>query len=337
MNSPVRPEQLRGAITDVLESAATWPELPGLCRRLGLDAAPNQTDWNGGGKAKYVRALLEDHGLAELVDLARKVVEQVGSERLEKELAQLGPRGASGEFRNLIFAGTGPKPEMVLDDSVGNYLEITANAEHWLFYDRPLTSQGLTWRNMLDWWPTTSAFAGIADEVDVSDPAALGRTLYKRLFASVPVTSPPAQKLFITYCSRYGRPDGIDQPALIPEVHLHYDPYTRRERGGQGPLNRERMDFLLLLPNRVRIVIEVDGKHHYARQQTSPAGQEAWTAAPDLYSVMVAEDRALRLKGYEVYRFGGYELMQPEAEDVVSTFFDRLLADSDASPPPSIH
>lgn len=120
-------------------------------------------------------------------------------------------------------------------------------------------------------------------------------------------------------------------------MHLHYDPYTRRERGGQGPLTRERMDFLFLLPNRVRIVIEVDGKHHCARQQASPAGQESWTAAPDLYSVMVAEDRALRLKGYEVYRFGGYELMQPEAEEVVSTFFDRLLADSDASPPPPTH
>lgn len=198
MNPPLRPEQLRGAIIDVLESAANWHQLPGLCRRLGLDA-PDQANWNGGGKAKYVRALLEDHGLAELVDLARKVVEQLGSERLEEELAQLGPRGASGEFRNLIFAGTGPKPEMVLDDSVGNYLEITANAEHWLFYDRPLTSQGLTWRHMLDWWPTTSAFASIAGEVDASDPAALGRTLYKRLFASVPVTSPPAQKLFITY------------------------------------------------------------------------------------------------------------------------------------------
>ncbi|WP_328935088.1 MULTISPECIES: hypothetical protein [unclassified Streptomyces] len=334
MNSPIRPEQLRGAITEVLESAATWHELPGLCRRLGL-AAPNQVDWHGGGKAKYVRALLEDHDLTELVELARKIVEQVGSEQLEGELDQLGPRGASGEFRNLIFAGTGPKPKMVLDDSVGNYLEITENAEHWLFYDQPLTSQGLTWRNMLDWWPTTSAFANTAGEVDATDPTTLGRTLYKRLFASVPPTSPPAQKLFITYCSRYGQPGGLDQPALIPEVHLHYDPYTRRERGGRGPLNRERMDFLLLLPNRVRIVIEVDGKHHYARRQTSPTGQEPWTLAPDLYSHMVAEDRALRLKGYEVYRFGGYELMQPEAEDAVSTFFDHLLADYGTSPPPA--
>ncbi|MFE3829379.1 hypothetical protein [Streptomyces sp. NPDC059092] len=119
MNTLLRPEQLRGLITDELESTTTWHTLPGVCRRLGLDA-PDAADWNGGGKSKYVRALLEDHELTELVDLARKVVEQLGSQRLEDQLDQLGPRGASGEFRNLIFAGTGPKPEVLLDDSVGN-------------------------------------------------------------------------------------------------------------------------------------------------------------------------------------------------------------------------
>ncbi|WP_416959757.1 hypothetical protein [Streptomyces sp. Agncl-13] len=117
---------------------------------------------------------------------------------------------------------------------------------------------------MLDGWATTSAFANTADEVDATDPTTPGRTLCKRLFASVPPTSPPAQKLFITYCSRYGQLGGLDQPALIPEVHLRYAPCTRRGRDGRGPLNRERMDFLLLLPNRVRIVIKVDGKHHWA-------------------------------------------------------------------------
>ena len=53
---------------------------------------------------------------------------------------------------------------------------------------------------------------------------------------------------------------------------------------------RERMDFLLLLPRGVRIVLEVDGKQHYA---------EGDTASPKLYSEMVSEDRKLRLRGYE--------------------------------------
>lgn len=77
------------------------------------------------------------------------------------------------------------------------------------------------------------------------------------------------------------------------------------------------MDFLLLLPGRVRIVIKVDGKQHYA---------DGDTASPRLYSEMVAEDRRLRLRGYEVYRFGGYELMQDDAAEMLRSFFSDLLA-----------
>lgn len=39
---------------------------------------------------------------------------------------------------------------------------------------------------------------------------------------------------------------------------------------------------------------------------------------------MVAEDRRLRLAGYEVYRFGGAELMKSGADKMVADFFDQL-------------
>jgi hypothetical protein len=45
---------------------------------------------------------------------------------------------------------------------------------------------------------------------------------------------------------------------------------------------------------------------------------------------MVAEDRRLRLRGYEVYRFGGYELSAPGAADLLHEFFDELLARHEA-------
>jgi very-short-patch-repair endonuclease len=77
------------------------------------------------------------------------------------------------------------------------------------------------------------------------------------------------------------------------------------------------MDFLLLLPSDVRIVIEIDGQQHYA---------EGDTASPRKYSEMVAADRALKLDGYHVYRFGGFELTQANAEQLVSSFFVRLYA-----------
>jgi hypothetical protein len=60
------------------------------------------------------------------------------------------------------------------------------------------------------------------------------------------------------------------------------------------------MDFLILFSSRHRVVLEVEGKQHYANGDT---------ASPALYSEMVSEDRRLRLAGYEVYRFGGAELI----------------------------
>jgi very-short-patch-repair endonuclease len=124
--------------------------------------------------------------------------------------------------------------------------------------------------------------------------------------------------LFKTYAELYATADGFDLPALIPQVYLHYDPYTRRERGGRGPFVRQRMDFLLLVSNRGRIVIEVDGRQHYS--------DDEGRASPDRYAEMVKEDRSLRLAGYEVYRFGAKELMDSEASrSLVRQFFASLL------------
>lgn len=77
------------------------------------------------------------------------------------------------------------------------------------------------------------------------------------------------------------------------------------------------MDFLLLLPGGVRVVIEIDGKHHYS----DPDGR----SSPRLYAEMMGADRALRLVGYEVYRFGVHELQQPNAEEVLIGFYRSLF------------
>ncbi|MFD1277600.1 hypothetical protein ACFQ51_53845 [Streptomyces kaempferi] len=76
------------------------------------------------------------------------------------------------------------------------------------------------------------------------------------------------------------------------------------------------MDFLLLLPRGVRIVVEVDGQQHYS---------EGDMASPRLYSKMVSEDRSLRLKGYQVYRFGGHELGLSSAPAMLHNFFGQLV------------
>jgi very-short-patch-repair endonuclease len=78
------------------------------------------------------------------------------------------------------------------------------------------------------------------------------------------------------------------------------------------------MDFLLLMSRRSRIVLEVDGRHHYA--------DETGSGDPARYGRMVAEDRVLRLAGYEVYRFGGYEFIAVDAPAILLSFFGQLLS-----------
>jgi hypothetical protein len=231
-------------------------------------------------------------------------------EELNGDQAGAGVKGVDGQLKNLIFASAGPKPEIVLRDAVSNVIEVTRNAEHCLFYDRPLTTMGLTWRELVDWWRATA-------ELDDKAGVDVARGLYARLMASMS-SNPPEGLIFRTYCERYADEAAWDLPALLPQVYLHFDPLTRRQRGGRpSVLGRERIDFLLLLPRAVRVVLEVDGKQHYA------IGEEA---APRLYAEMAAEDRRLRLRGYEVYRFGGFELSQPGADTILRSFFDDLFA-----------
>ncbi len=115
------------------------------------------------------------------------------------------------------------------------------------------------------------------------------------------------------YARRY-RTGGFDQPALVPQVWLHYDPKASWQRDGVPPLVRQRMDFLLLLPGRRRVVLEVDGTQHFADADGR--------ASPTRYAEMVRADRELQLAGYEVYHFGGAELGDSKkAASVLEPFF----------------
>jgi very-short-patch-repair endonuclease len=76
------------------------------------------------------------------------------------------------------------------------------------------------------------------------------------------------------------------------------------------------MDFLLLLPANVRVVVEVDGKDHYA---------EGGRASATKYAAMVSADRELRLADYDVYRFGAVELDGAVGTTRVKEFFEALF------------
>ena len=198
--------------------------------------------------------------------------------------------GVGGTAKNLIFASNGPKPEIVLADAINNDIKIVKHEDHCLVYDLPLTKDGLLWKHLIGWWADRTASSVYADTE---------RSLYRRLAESL--SSPVEKLLFRTYFKVFRSALGDRLPALIPQVYLHYDPYTMAQLQGERRLPRQRMDFLLLLSPFERIVIEVDGKQHYSDGDRS---------SPSKYAEMVQADRDLRLLGYEVYRFGGAELSE---------------------------
>lgn len=213
--------------------------------------------------------------------------------------------GQVGVPKNVIFASP-VKPDLRFRDAVSNDIEIVTNADKVLVYDRPIGPDGLCWRDLQAWW---SESRGINDE------KAAKESLYKRLRSCLPESSPPQRFLFEQFFRSFGS-HVPTLPALLPEVWLHWDPKTVQERGPDA-LARFRMDFLLLMPGNGRVVVEVDGREHYAE----PEGR----ASPSKYAAMVAADRELRLAGYEVYRFGAVELGGDDGRGRVREFFEALF------------
>ena len=207
--------------------------------------------------------------------------------------------------KNLIFASL-EKPDIRLLDAVNNHLEIMNEADKVLIYDRDFPAHGLSWKDLQDWW---SDFNNLKDKNESKN------SLYRRLFSSLPENSLP-QKLFFKTFFKTFRKDIQRLPALLPEVWLHWDHVIIPKRR-EAALPRFRMDFLMLFPKNIRVVIEVDGKHHYT--------DENGNACSKTYAKMVSADRDLILAGYEVYRFSTSELNKNTYEKIVTDFFTRLF------------
>ena len=215
---------------------------------------------------------------------------------------------APAPAKQVIFAPL-EKPDLRFADAVNNDVELVSSPDKTLVYDRPISIDGLSWRDLQTWWAERS---GRPDDREAAV------ALYQRLLDSLPPKekSPPQRLLFTTFYSTF-RSDVPRLPALLPEVYVHYDPKTVVARGRAAALVRQRLDFLMFLPNHARVVIEVDGDHHYS---------DNGRADPHRYAQMVAEDRKLRLRAYEVFRFGAVELKGDPGKVLVADFFRRLFA-----------
>lgn len=134
-------------------------------------------------------------------------------------------------------------------------------------------SNGLSWSELVEWWKTkTKSTARNAD---------IKNELFVRLRDSL---DSEAERIFFKeYYMSYK--DYKDFPALIPQVYLHYDPFSKNVRGNSIIYMHQRMDFLMLLPDGIRIIFEIDGKQHYSKDEK---------AAPELYAEMVTDTRNLK-------------------------------------------
>jgi len=297
-------------------SAGTVPPERGIsgARRTRVEEYYALIDWSSNEDAqkflKVIGLVLSQSYISENQKiLLRELCVQDGL-IVDGHTIRFGSMRTGAKVKNLIFAADGPKPEIVLADSTTNEIKIVANEQHCLVYDRPILQHGLLWKDLVEWWREKNAMQNLASMKPENG-------LYQRLYRSLG-NNEPEQMILNNYFVLFRHMLGDSLPALIPQVYLHYDPYTVRQLRGVKRLPRQRMDFLMLLPNEHRVVIEIDGKQHYALEN----GQ----ASPQLYAEMMAEDRRLKLAGYEVYRFGGYEFIQPEKiRELIENFFSTLF------------
>ena len=219
----------------------------------------------------------------------------------------------SAPIQNIIFASSGKKPDIVINNALENRVEIRDVGDA-LVYSDGIPKEGITWLGLADWYKQF-------------EPDDTQNKLAVKLEASL--DSAPEKLFFRTYCE-YIIKNGRELPALIPQVYLYYDPKTKNERGDDVVFEHQRMDFMMILSPEHRIVIEIDGIQHYAENQNI-SGTYYKCANVDKYASMVKAHREMSLNGYDVYRFGGKELYvkegqsDEEAKKVVIDFFDGLF------------
>ena len=225
--------------------------------------------------------------------------------------------GVKGSVKNIIFAAK-YKPEIVFDDALNNDIRITKNADQCLIYDRPISSNGLMWNDLVQWYAENFGISENCEKAFIGRLCSCLDSSYKDTGA----TAGPETWMLQAYCN-LKKELGMDLPALIPQVYLYYDPLTIKQRGYKL-FEHQKMDFLMIFSHRDRIVIEIDGKQHYATEDV---------ASPKLYSEMVQAHREMSLFGYDVYRFGGYEFLNADRDteakkvmlDNIKRFFTRLF------------
>lgn len=221
-------------------------------------------------------------------------------------------KGPSDEIKNIIFAADKVKPDIVVDDVLSNSIRVL-NESDALVYNDGITQEGISWLKLIEWYKkfeSEETETKLVDRLNLSLDAGVEKLFFKG---------------YLAFVEEHGK----EVPALIPQVYLYYDPKTEYQRG-KKVFDHQRMDFMMIISPRQRVVIELDGVQHYGVPGCKENGYQKYCADKMLYAKMMQAHRDMMLKGYDVYRFGGRELWvatgaSDEAViDAIKDFFVRL-------------
>lgn len=224
-----------------------------------------------------------------------------------------GVSGVKGRIHGIVFAAV-HKPEILFTDFLNQEVKIPIKPDEYLCYDKKIDSSGLKWADLNRWYEESHA--------------SYGKSLIDRLMESVNNCGSPLEpRLFKAYLELVDEL-GENIPAIFPQVYLYYDSKVQKERL-KKIFDHQCMDFLILLSESHRVVIEIDGIQHYAFDEPITIPQRRFPiheASVDRYASMVAAQREMTLAGYEVYRFGGKELYDAETANIlIKRFFKDLF------------
>ena len=220
--------------------------------------------------------------------------------------------GVKGRIQGIVFAAV-RKPELVFTDFLNQDVKIPTNIDKYLYYDKRIDANGLTWRELERWYEEVQDDYGI--------------NFVDRLMRSVENCGSPIEKKLFTAYLDIVEELGDNIPAILPQVYLYYDSKVQKERL-KKIFDHQCMDFLMIISESRRVVIELDGIQHYAKDEKIhiPNRQyPIYEASVDKYASMVSAQRDMTLAGYEVYRFGGKELCYDNAAMLIKQFFKDLF------------
>lgn len=197
------------------------------------------------------------------------------------------------EPKYLFFGVSKEKPDIRIKDVIDGNLDIV-NQDDIIVYDEEIKGS-LTYRDFNLWWQKNrKKYSWYRLEEQLQPRELKVQNFYKQHYAM-----------------------NEDNPILIPQVYLHYDPKNKQERQ-KCKINEtmifQRMDFLILYNNR-RIIIEIDGQSHFETNNRIDLTK---------YSKQVEYDRTMKFLGYEIFRLCNYEIDSCDYEKTLEVFFSNL-------------